>query len=185
MGEFEVPQTAVEAATDRVYRGQQLTAAHARAVLRVAAPHIAAAALRQAAEEHIPAGQVQRGSSGVMAEAEVPEAAVEAAVVPFCNVETGSDYGDVRAILAAAAPHIAADTLRLAAQELCRAFPSSQFAVQVGVWLRRSADDLDGYQPTPDTQEGILAAAGLTEDARTVALKSYLTSYGEGDPDGP
>jgi hypothetical protein len=97
VAEVEVPPAAVEAATDRVYQGQQLTAAHARAVLRPAAPHIAA------------------------------------------------------------------DTLRQAAQELCRAFPSSVFAVEVGAWLRRSADDLDGHQPTPDTREGILAAARLTE----------------------
>lgn len=95
-----------------------------------------------------------------MAEAAVPEAAVQAVLSHRWGAGTlPSDAhaehnyyggcavcrGDVPAVLAIAAPHIAAA------------------AAIYGAWLRHRADQLDGRQPTPDTREGILAAAGLTE----------------------
>lgn len=68
-----------------------------------------------------------------------------------------------RLVLCAAGPHIAADALRLAAEELSADAPLVLTALAAGAYLRRRADQLDGYQPEPDTREGILAAAGPTE----------------------
>lgn len=70
---------------------------------------------------------------------------------------------DVAPILAVAAPHIAAAALRLAAEELRDRMDSERLSVIYHAWLLHRADVLDGHQPEPDTREGILAAAGLTE----------------------
>lgn len=104
-------------------------------------------------------------------EVEVPHAAVEAVLAhrwgagtlpPDAHAE--HNYyggcavcrGDVPAILAIAAPHIAAAALRQAAEDL----PQRRYGA-VAAWLRYRANEL--VPPAPDTREGILAAAGLTE----------------------
>lgn len=113
-----------------------------------------------------------------MSEVEVPQAAVDAVLshrwgasnLPPDAHAKHNYYGgcavcrgDVPAVLAVAAPHIAATALRQAADELRADAPLVLTALAAGAYLRRLADALDGRQPEPDTREGILAAAGLTE----------------------
>lgn len=90
-----------------------------------------------------------------MAEFDVPQAAYHAAAALT---------GESRARLSAAAPHIAAAALRQAAEEM---WDRSDGTSQVySAHLRLRADQLDGRQPVPDTREGILAAARVTQDER-------------------
>lgn len=92
-----------------------------------------------------------------MAECAVPQSAYDAAVALT---------DESRARLAAAAPHIAAAALRQAAEHVTTAGVEGaerRVALIVGAWRRFLADDTDGRRPEPDTREGILAAAGLTE----------------------
>lgn len=110
--------------------------------LAAAAPHIAAAALRQAAEEHRPV--VSPGAIGIGVEPDIPPGAIR------CSL-CGCPY------------------------------PCPPY-----VRLRERANDL--VPPTPDTREGILAAAGLTEEdmqERPVrVIENFrLESYGP-DPYG-
>lgn len=103
----------------------------------------------------------------------VPQAAVEAAIAaePAWRRVIGEDgYPSMigrsneeaaRVAVEAAAPYIAAAALRQAAEEM---WDRTDGLAQVySAWLRHRADQLDGRQPTPDTREGILTAAGLTE----------------------
>jgi hypothetical protein len=101
-----------------------------------------------------------------MAEFEVPQAAVDAAHDVLHRYE-GIDPDQAEEALKAAGPYIAAAALRQAADAYVDAVGndySKYFVGQVfGAWLRRRADELDGRKTEPDTREGILAAAGLTE----------------------
>lgn len=130
-----------------------------------------------------------------MGEVQVPEAAIIAGSHAWEFADTASTSEDVRVVLTAAAPHIAAAALRLAAEDLWDRMDGERLAAIYGAWLRHRADLLDGHQPEPDTREGILAAAELTEadmagpvdphtcrsvpvpttDAETAALAEYLT----------
>ena len=87
-----------------------------------------------------------------MAGFEAPQAAYHAAAAVT---------DESRARLAAAAPFIAAAALRQAAEEMWER--SDGLSQVYSARLRMRADQLDGRQPSQDTREGILAAAGLTE----------------------
>jgi hypothetical protein len=113
-----------------------------------------------------------------VAEFEVPQAAVEAGLTAWKGAATCMPEQDVRAVLCGAGPHIAAAALRQAAEELWDRMDGERLAAIYHAWLLHRADELDGRQPTPDTREGILAAAGLTEadmaERRTAAWLATL-----------
>lgn len=97
-----------------------------------------------------------------MADLDVPQAAVLAVLTHgWGDVGSRDSEAITRSVLAVAAPHIAAAALRQAAEDM---WDRSDGLAQVySAWLRHRANQVDGRQPSQDTREGIIAAAGLTE----------------------
>lgn len=94
------------------------------------------------------------------AELGIPVAALQAAKDSWAG--RSLSHAHVLGVVGAAAPHIAAAALRQVAEEMWER--TDGMSRVYSAWLRNQADLIDGRQPKPDTREGILAAAGLTEE---------------------
>jgi hypothetical protein len=88
---------------------------------------------------------------------------------------------DVPAVLAVAAPHIAAAALRQVAEELWDRMDGERSSLIYGAYLRRQADELDGRQPSPDTRDSILAIA----DGHAAHMRERTKCYMGHDATGP
>lgn len=100
-----------------------------------------------------------------MAEFEVPQASVEAAVDAWVCAGVQNSCEDMELVLTAAAPHIAAAALRQAAEEMQDRMDRSRASLIYGAWLNHRADQLDGRTYEPDTPDGLLAALGCAPSA--------------------